>query len=315
MLASLRKNLLLKIVSLLISLGIWLYVQLSKPQVAQQTVAFDVRFVNLDRSKFIVTSTSSTQVKVLASGTPEELKKLKGKEYSAYIDLLDAEPGLKEYPVRVNYPTEAKVDWERPPTVFVNLEPLAHGVRRVEVVQDDSLAPSGFALGEPTVMPEMVKIEGPQSRIDDVATARALVMGSKAIKPGDQLVAPVELLDKNNKIVPFVTAEPNEVTVRPTLAPIVPRHNLLVTPNWQGQPAFGFRVVSYTITPNQVEVAGDYKRLTTIATLETEPIPLSELSTDKTVTVALRVPSGLSLKGSRNVTVRIKVGAIETPSP
>jgi YbbR domain-containing protein len=153
----------------------------------------------------------------------------------------------------------------------------------------------------------MVKIEGPQSRIESVAVARALVMGTQAIKPGDELKAPIELLDKNNKIVPFVTAEPIEVIVRPTLAPLVPRHNVLITPSWIGQPAFGFRIEGYTLVPNQVELTGDSRKLSNIATIETEPIRIEGLNQDKSISVALRIPQGLAIKGSKSVTVRIRV--------
>lgn len=309
----LKHNVPLKLLSLAISLVLWLYVQSSRPQVAQQTFQFDLKIINLDRQNLIVTSLATQVVRIQASGTPEELKKLKGKEFSAYIDLLDAKTGLQEYTVKPNLPTDAKLDWERPPTVFVNIEALAHDYKKVTVIQDESLAPSGFALGEPTIEPVMVKVEGAQSKVKEVVQCRALLMGVDRIKPGMEVRVPVELLDAGGKVVTLVSADPKEVVIRPTLIPVLPRHAVLVTPTWKGQPAFGYRIVRYTLTPNQVELTGDHRLLSRISTVETKPIDIEGLKQSATLETNLVLPSGSSTKDLKKVRVRIEVEKLPEP--
>lgn len=317
---AIKRDFWLGIFSLIISISLWLHVQLSKPQLAQELFSFEVKIVNFDRSKLALSRMSADVVRIRASGEPEELKKVKGKTFSAYVDLLDAEPGLKEYRLQPDYPTGVNLEWERPPTVFVNLEPLAHDFRKVTAVLDDSLAPSGFTLGDPTVEPEMIKIEGPQSRIDMVVTVRAMVLSPERFKPGMRFSAPLEFLDKNNKVVSGVAADVNEVTVIPTLLALTPRHSLLVTPQWRGQPAFGYRVASITVTPNQIEVTGDDRKLSRLSTVSTQPIDLTGLTSSRTFQAKLELPSGAQAKSTKPITVRViiekePVTPVTPPSP
>lgn len=315
MIERLKQNAMLKLFSLLLGIALWLNVQLGKPQVAQQTFVFNLERLNLDDQNLVVTNMTESNVKIQASGPPEELRKLKGKDYTAFVDLSNAEVGLKEYAVKVNYPTEGKVDWERPPMVFVNIESLAHDYKRVMVVQDDSLSPAGFALGDPTVEPEMVTVEGPQSRVKQVVQCRALLMSTDRVKPGMEVRVPIEVLDKSGKVVPQVTADPKEVVVRPTLVPLLPRHNVLVVPSWKGQPAFGYRVKSYTISPNQLELTGDHKKLSKVSTVDTEPINLDGLRDSKVIEVFAVLPSGSGSKNGRKIVVRVVIEKEPVASP
>lgn len=313
MLKYIRKDFLLKIMALFISLALWLHVQLSKPQIAQELFNFEVKVVNLDRSKLAITRQSVDVIRIRASGSSEELKKIKGKTFSAFVDLLDAEVGLKEYRIQPQYPIEVNVEWERPPTVFVNVEALGHEFHKVVVVQDESVAPPGFTLGEPTVEPEMVKIEGAESRLESVATVRAVLLVDKQLKPGMKFPIPLEFLDKDNKIVPGVTADRIEVVVTPTLIPLLQRHSLLVVPLYRGQPAFGYQVESIDVSPNQVDLTGDDRKLSRLTTVETQPIDLTGLTETKTVEATLVIPNGGQAK-RKSVSVRIRIGKVPQPA-
>lgn len=312
MVKAIKKDFLLKLVALLISLGLWLHVQLSKPQVAQELFSFEVKVVNLDRSKFAITRLSADVVRLRASGTAEELRKVKGRTFAAYVDLMDAEPGLKEYRLQANYPTDVNIEWERSPTVFVNVEPLAHDLHKVAVVQDESNAPTGFTLGDPGIEPEMVRIEGPESRLELVAKVRAVLIPDKPLKPGMKFMVPLEFLDKNNKVIPGVTADRDEVQVTPTLIPLLQRHSFLVIPSFEGQPAFGYQVDAIEVAPNQVDFTGDDRRLSRVTTVRTLPINLAGLTESRSFEVRLQpVDGGAPKRGA--VTVRVRIS--KTPVP
>jgi YbbR domain-containing protein len=117
----------------------------------------------------------------------------------------------------------------------------------------------------------------------------------------------LEPLGDENLPVPLVTIEPSTVQIRPAVSIGPSRRELLVTPVFTGQPAFGYRVTGYSVTPNEIATSGESSDVSRMTTVDTEPISLEGLTSDRTFQVRLRLPEGLTSTVGDIVAVTVRV--------
>lgn len=256
-------------------------------------------------------------VKLLASGTADDLDNLDAKAIMASIDLSQARVGTAAYAVTVAAPTTGRVSVQaRPATIRLTIERVRTVERRIEV-EPSGLPPTEYVFDGASVQPETVTVSGAESLLPRAVRAR-VILDLGQVRPSGTFVVPVEVLDSENRPVPGLRAEPSSVTVSPAVAAAPARRRLLVVPTWKGQPEFGYRVVRYDIRPSQLSVRGDSGALARVTSLETDPIDLTGLKANAERTVRVLLPDGLRVEGQPTVTVVITVGADpqgSAPSP
>ena len=213
--------------------------------------------------------------------------------FTATIDVSDVTPGGG--PARVpivitSLDDEITVLGSDPDAATVELDALE--TKTVPVVVDRGTVPDGLELGETTVDPASVQVSGPSSVVRNVVGARADIR----IQPGgidvdqDVLLVPVDGL--GDAVTP-VQVEPT--TARVTIPVFSDRQSrtLPVSPVVTGTPAAGFEVASVTVEPSVVTVEGDADELVELERIDTVAIPVTGLSSDSTVEVALATPTGV----------------------
>jgi YbbR domain-containing protein len=80
-----------------------------------------------------------------------------------------------------------------------------------------------------------------------------------------------------------------------------------VNPIITGNPAAGFEIESVTVAPQVALVAGDADRLAQLTSVDTDPIPMTGVSDDETVTVGLALPTGVVQVRDLPIAVTIKI--------
>jgi YbbR domain-containing protein len=314
---SIQKNLGIFIASLMLSLVLWLHVQSQLALIQTKRVEFEVQPINLPPNANLAATLIQRKVTVLARGRPEEIERLSaeidrlqraGQSLIATVDLSNATPGTFQYPVRLQTPRRIDVEYADPGTVPVTIDELV--VRREPVIIEAVGVRQGFYYSGADIRPDQVTLSGPARDIARVGQVRAQ-LDLTEFKPGSSFTVPVEVLDKNNKPLADVASDPAEVEIRPTLSELPTEKNVLITPQWVGQPAFGFRVRGYSIFPTQISASGDKEQLATLQTLDTEPINIEGLKSDTEITVNLRVPKGITVDARRRrVSVQIRIEPI-----
>ena len=112
----------------------------------------------------------------------------------------------------------------------------------------------------------------------------------------------------SGKRAPFVTVQPETVSISPTLSSSPGVRRLVVAPVFEGQLPPGYRLTSYTVEPNTITLRGGSDLIARLSTIDTESISLTNLRRDRTTAVRLIVPDGAVLDGADTVTVTLKVG-------
>ncbi len=227
--------------------------------------------------------------------------------FTATVDLsgVEAGTGPRLVPIVVTSLDERiTVLGSDPDVMTVELDSLQ--TRMVPVVVERGIVPSGIELGEITIDPAEVEISGPSSVVGRVVAARADV----AIQPSGIDV------DEDVRLVPIdqIGDAVNPVNVRPTTARVqVPvftnrqSRTVPVSPVITGTPAAGFEVATVVVLPAVVTVEGDADELVALDRIDTAPVSVAGLSSERTVEVELSMPIGVVPLDRDTVIVTITV--------
>jgi len=166
-----EKNLIPKMVSLLLSIILWLYA--SKEKLSEISTKFPVTFNGLE-DNYVVSGISTKVVTAKIRGNKDEIKSINSRNIRLIVDLSSAEPG--NY---ITYPIECqKIDFAgnyeitlHPANVEILIEKKI--TRKVKVIPEfKGTAKDGFMLGQIQVVPEYIKIDGPSSIINNIGVIR-----------------------------------------------------------------------------------------------------------------------------------------------
>jgi hypothetical protein len=184
----LRSNLVWILLSVLISLGLWVIVTFQQdPEVTDvlANVAVDVQ--NVPKTVLVQPDTTSVQLTVTA---PKDVwPQLKADRFHAVVDAGKVSPGVQQLPVNVvSIDSRARIESWSPDTIALRVDPL-----RTKTVPDSSTRPcsEGFAAALPCSRP--ARTAGLGTRIDaGVGAAGAGTgAGSGAVSAAGSAVAGV----------------------------------------------------------------------------------------------------------------------------
>ncbi len=166
--------------------------------------------------------------------------------------------------------------------------------------------PDGLTLGATAVDPAMVTVSGAELIVSKVDAVRAdVVIQSSGIDVDEDVeLIPIDKL--GNALTPLDVTPPS---ARVTIAVFSDQQSrtLPVNPIITGTPAAGFEIQSVTVDPQVALVAGDADQLAQLTSVDTAPIPMTGVSADETVHVALALPTGVEAVGNDTITVTIKL--------
>jgi len=311
----LGRNLGLLVLSFLLAFFFWAVATEAKDPTRERpyTASLLIETVGLDEG-LLAYGMNGTRVRVELRAPQSVWNLLSGDDLHAYIDLSEVTTGTLTLPVKVDVLLEpAQVLKITPAEVNLTVEQIAEKEITV-TTQLEGTPLFGFRADEPVVVPQVVRVRGPESLVAKVTRANVVisVLNQQSDVRGDY--QPV-LLDQNEQAVANVDVIPSMVTVNVPVSPLGYVRDLAVQVAWEGQPAPGYRIANLVVDPQLVTVYGRVERVQDApGYLSTQPISLDTLTRSLTTTVALQMPEGLSLISPSNpfVTVGLTIEAIQT---
>ena len=166
--------------------------------------------------------------------------------------------------------------------------------------------PDGLTLGTTSVDPPTVTISGGASVVSQVDAVRAdIVIQSTGIDVDEDVVlTPIDKL--GNAVRPLEVTPSTARVVIPVYSDKQSR-TLPVNPIITGTPAAGFEIESVAVQPQVMLVTGDADQLVQLTRVDTDPIPMTGVSANETVTVGLALPTGVVAVGDETIAVSIKI--------
>jgi YbbR domain-containing protein len=226
-------------------------------------------------------------------------------DFEASVDLSGIEPGSGPQRVRVNVVSiddRIRIVGVQPDVVTVNLDIL--GRRAVGVVVEHNATPEGLELGDESAEPATVEVFGPASIIERVVAARASVIIQESGLDVDQDIELVPI-DELGEAVAMVNVDPRVSHIAIPVFSDRETRTLPVHPVVGGDPAAGFEIATVTVDPPTILVEGDADQLAELVRVDTTLISMTGVSSDRTVTVGLALPTGVLAVGDSQVGVSI----------
>ncbi len=233
-------------------------------------------------------------------------------DFQVDVDLSGLEPGVHQPAVQVSLDrSPSKVVSVDPRQVSVTLEWYVE--RRLPVQVHVTGKPAlGYIVREPTVAPTHVAIGGPSSYVTQVVEA-AVQVSVQGVNASIEDEFPIQLLDDEGQVVPYVSAETEEALVQAPIDLHAYYRPLVVKVILEGEFASGYRITNITVDPPSVTVFGTPDVINALpGYIETDPINLEGAQADVVVRPALDVPDNVSVVMEEQPIVRISIQPIQS---
>lgn len=311
----LTTNLGLKIIAFVFSAFLWLIVvNLDNPVSSRTFTDVPVTIVNDD----IITSAGDVYqvvgeqtVSVVVYANREVRQKLSPHDIVATADIKEMDTSTGLVPVTITIP-EYSGQYQSAEAVPRNLQIQREksGRKVLALTADaDGVERDGYVIGEMTVHPENVTITGPESVLDQIDRAVALV-DVEGISEDEERPAELKLYDANGNIVTQNQLENNLGDDGLTVSiEVLKKKSVPVVADILGTPAEGYQYTGFTTEPETVQICG---KSDVVDDVEEIVIPSSVISIDgadspveQTVNISSYLPEGISLveESTGNITV------------
>ncbi len=227
-------------------------------------------------------------------------------DFRAVVDLFAVGVGLHEITIDTDESdSRIRIIAAEPDTVTVALEQRKEKEVpvRVEVAGDP---PFGYQFQQPQLLPDLVKVIGPASKVElvdavwidvEVGDARSTINLTQRAIPRDA----------QGQDVSGVQLDPAVVQVTVPVAQVISSKDVPVRVRIEGQPASGYLISRYIPSPPSATLVGSPQELNAINFVFTETIPVEGATQSITTTVELERPAGIGISGSDEVEVTVEV--------
>jgi len=289
MFETIKRNLGYKIFSLIVATLLYYVASAQQNPHVTRDLYIQPEVVKLPQS--IVVKDPPAPFPLTVTGPESVLNKTTAQSIRATIDGAIAKPGVNRLPIAIVFPPGIQSSGnDALPMGQFTTEKKDQKEYGVDVLFAGT-APPGQEYGDPIAIPSNVTVEGLSDDLKRVGRVVAHIEREDNELAVERMVTLVAE-DQDKLRVDGVEIIPPQVKVRVKLHPVPTTKTMLLSVEFRGKPAPGFRIASYDPQPNQITVRGAIETLSSRSSI-TIPVDISGLkeSTTKTVTVAL--PSGI----------------------
>lgn len=320
-----RQNFGLKVIALTASILLYFYVQAERNPNLQRL--FIATVVAQDPPPGMEVEPEKPNVMVSISGPTDVIERLTDRDIHAVANV-SAAPGesTKAQIFRAKFEvsgldklTAAKLTFD-PPEPTVKIQIFATITRQLPVrAMFSREAPAGYEYGIPDVSPPSLKVTGRSDRVNRV---EELIVSGAPVEAGAHIEGNFSVVahDREENPVPGVKIDPPMVRLSVPLVEKPPSRIVTVSVITSGLPLPPFSLVKIIATPAQVRITGRQNALAGASTIETEILPVSDLTKTLETTAHLILPGNVRITDMNNrpidtVRVRIEIEKASTPIP
>ncbi|MDO4581334.1 MAG: CdaR family protein [Bacillota bacterium] len=297
-----------KISAVLLALMLWIFVTVPQPSAEQlYTVPIEMRNLN---SELTLTETNY-QAQVRVSGSAASIAALSSRYIAAYVDFTDVMAGEATLEVQLEpLPDNVQLISVSPTSITVTLEEVASRDYTVEP-RISGQPDENSTILDPVITPSLVTVGGAEEYLSIIGSVFVHAdIGGITTNYNQNLAVEIEDTEGNDITQHFVIS-PSSVQVMIPVIYAQPEKALAVSVPLTGETAEGYQVSRVVVEPATVRAFGAVAALNALYYLETEPVDISGLSANHTVTVRVLPPAGIEVD-TATVTVVVQVQATAT---
>ena len=304
-----KQKIIVQIVSLFISIGLWLYVTNTENPIRTVEVSkVPVQLLNandLSKQGMALVPNQSIYVDLKVEGYSQDVYKLNKDNFSIKIDL--AEYALKlgdnSIPITiVDTPSNVTVKNTSNLVVTVKIEEIIEKDFNVES-RIDVAAKANYYVAQPQINPETVTVSGPKSLVSQV---KGVVVLGQEDNVFEDIVKNYEVvaIGDSGDTVEGVKLSTERVQV---IIKVNPGKSVPIKVGTIGNAGYNINIASMELSQNYVEITGPQYILDSISEIYTEAIDLSRITKNSNMKVDLIFPDGIEKASISYVTVSIEV--------
>lgn len=305
-----KHTLIIKLVCVLLSFGLWIYVTNVENTIRTYTLkGVPVKVLNVETLKNYGLALSPNQdftVDLNLEGDAKYIYSVTKEQFSLTADLGEyaLKDGVNNIPVQVvNYPEEINLKNNGNLFIKVKLEKLITKEFNTTSAVKISYAQGVFKQKE-NFTSQKVEVSGPQSAVNRVETV-ALVGELNDVKGNIEKEFPLQPLDSEGRVVQGVSLSLDRGLF--TIG-VNNGKNVSVSADFKGEVSNGYKLDSTTLSRQSVEIIGDKNIIDKIDSLKTESIDLSTITSNTDRKVKLILPEGVTVvDGNPYINVNIVV--------
>jgi YbbR domain-containing protein len=310
-----KNKLVVPIICLLISIGLWVYVTNVENKIRTTEISkIPVELINSDAltsSKLALSPNQEFYVTLKVEGNTNDINKIKKSDFKVQVDLSEYvwKKGENKVPVSiVDYPITVSIRSTNTLTVSINIEDMVE--KTMPITSNINVTPkSGYFASEPTITPEEVTVTGAESLVNQV---------SKLVVTDTKEGVNEDIVD-NYRIIP-VNESGNEVTgvnlseeTAKVEIKISKGKSVKINVATVGELPSNMKLESIESSRKTVELIGPTEILDTINELSTTAIDLSSITGNQDVNLSIIIPDGVSVaQGEEMLTARVNVISMTT---
>lgn len=305
----LGKNLVYKLVAVFLAVVLWFNASDQQNVYQEQVFKVPLEIRNLPSSLVVTDLPASVEVEV--EGKWGVVDKVNARDFSAFVGLETYKAGKNEVPVEVTVPPGVRLVNVNPSTIIVQLANMA-SVQLPVVADIRGGAAEGFRALPAVIEPAEVIVNGPQTLLDKIRSARVKVNLNDAQEDWVK-VLPITLNGQSKDDAFNVTIEPKTAKV---YIPIVPAEQGKVVPievTFQGEPPEGYVVGTVTVEPDGVEITGTQEEINKITSIKTLPVNVEGRESSFSENIKLDVPGSVKVSRQAGVDVFVEIKKTEQP--
>ena len=307
-----NRTLIIKIICVLLSLGLWLYVStVENPLRTYELKNIPVELTNVDsvtNSKFAIANTQQFTVDLKLEGSSNEVVKVKKEDFRIIADMsaYALKNGENNIPVQIiTCPENIDIKNNGFLGIKVNLEELIEKnftiKSKVKITYKEHIYEK-----EQTISPKTITVTGGKSSVERISEA-ILTGEEKNIAENNESEYEIKFVDLLGNEVDNIKSdsETAKLSIVVTNGKFVP-----INLKTKGAIPQGFVLEGYELSKNSINILGDSQSLAKIEAIDTEVVDISSLQADRDVGVKINLPEGISVENGEN-TIKVKFKVIK----
>ncbi|WP_252231171.1 MULTISPECIES: CdaR family protein [unclassified Clostridium] len=305
-----NKSLVAKLICLLLSFGLWLYISnVENPVRTYELKGVPVELINkesISKSNLAIVGEESFTVDLTLEGATSEITKAKKDSFKLTADMSSyaLKNGENIIPIQiVSYPQNINIKNNGFLGIKIKLETLITKdvslKSQVNITYKENIYKKDL-----TVSPQKATISGPESQVNKVD--RGILVGNiENLEKDINKKFPIKFVTKDNKEVKGITsnADEAELNIKVNNGKTVPINIKTI-----GNSNDGISIESMVSEPKSVHIIGEDKILNSINSIDTQEINISNITADAEVNTNLKLPEGVTIQeNSQNVKVKFSV--------
>lgn len=293
-----NQTIIVRIICLLLSFGLWLYVSnVENPVRTYEVKGVPVEIINeksLTDSGFAISNPQQFTVDLKVEGASSEITKIKKEDFKVAVDMsaYALKSGENTIPVQIlSYPENINIRNNGFLGIKVNLEEITTKQLTIKSKVKVSYKDNIYEKDE-SITPAKVTVSGAKSAIDNIS--QAVIRGEvKDLDKNYNNRFALEFLDSNGNIVSNVNSNIYETELS-----ISVEHgkNVPVKVNTKGYLSSGLTMSEIKSIPENINIIGSNEELEKINEITTEPFDISILHEGGEATLKLNVPEGILIE-------------------